>query len=87
MIDLDIDEVGADFGIYDPASDNIKIYLAKIYHNWKKYNGTLEESIIDTINDTINHEIIHKCIDASYLEDQYLKDIDDHKIFKYLAPI
>ena len=87
IIELDIDEVGSDYGIYDPASGFIKIYLQKIYHNWKKYNGTLEESILDTINDTINHESIHACIDHSYLEDQKLDDIDDHKIFKYLAPI
>ena len=82
---FDIENIGDDMGSYDPNSGVITIYLATIYHDFVKKHSLTEEHLISVISDTIHHEEIHDAIDDC-LEGKP-EEIDDHKIYKYLAEI
>ena len=82
---FDVESIGDDLGAYVPNDAEVTIYLATIYHDFKKTHGILENSLIYRVVDTIIHEDIHeeidKCIEGKP------EDIDDHKVFKYLSDI
>jgi hypothetical protein len=79
MIDLDIRDVGSDKGQYDDDKNVITIFLRKIWFEAVDTNITMEDTLIQDIIETANHEFIHAAI-GEFIG----KDIDDHKIFKYL---
>ena len=79
MIIFNIDEVGSDKGQYDDIPKAVTIFLRKIWFESMDTNVTMEDTLIQDIIETANHEFIHEAI-SEFID----KDIDDHKIYKYL---
>lgn len=80
---FDIENIGDDFGKYEPNSGEIVIFLGTIYHDFKKNNCVLEDLLRLLTVDVIVHEDIHKVIDDCL--DGNPEEVDDHKIFKWLV--
>lgn len=79
MVIYNIDDIGSDKGQYDDDQDAITIFLRKIWFEAVDTNVTMEDTLIQDILETANHEFIHEAI-SEFID----KDIDDHKIYKYL---
>ena len=82
---FDIESLGQDYGDYQPLTDTITIYLATMYHDFKKDNNLIFEILFYQIIDVLYHEWVHKAIDECLIE-KNPHEVDDHSIFKYLGP-
>ena len=82
---FDIESLGQDYGEYQPQSDTITIYLATMYHDFKKDNNLTPEILYNQIVDVLYHEWINKAIDECLIVEKP-QEIDDHSIYKYLGP-